>query len=154
MDDYYPKPKGGRTTAPVLMEAVQRQGSLSEYVPTFSVSAAPTALADKRRSDIAIKTSTMAAPVTKTNAQPARRPSGSEQRRPSYNEGDSSAAAADAIRPAPSKIFSVAQAESAMVLDLLECPHCSRRFAEVPYGKHIRICEKVNDLHYLVLHDY
>ena len=27
--------------------------------------------------------------------------------------------------------------------DLLECPHCQRRFNERPYATHIRICEKV-----------
>ena len=142
----------GRLTAPssIHIESIHRQSSLSEYVPTFSIAGVNDA---RKRSEI---------PNT-TTSRPSLRSSVEKTQSSSSITSNKSSTINSRAHPDDVHNNNYTKLDSARskqalpssevpVLDLLECPHCQRKFAEKPYEKHVRICEKVRIITWLSKH--
>jgi hypothetical protein len=129
--------RDGRGTAPAAVDTMKlRQGSsLSEYIPTFSVST------DVRRNE--------RRPSHETSSY---EPTGATSIRSSIDKLStlkSSSTTSTTTATAHKKLSPPYEREEEFAppmlddSDLIECPHCQRRFLEKPYQTHVRICQKV-----------
>ena len=125
----------GRLTAPSVLDykstLPSRQDSLSDYVPTFKAVAR-----DRNRGGQAENVATLP-----RKAAVDKRTSSQQQKEQQFSErDDDNDYEEDDIRMGGQR---VGGGDTDDMMDLLECPHCQRKFSEKPYQKHVSICLKV-----------